>query len=688
MYKALRHYVLQIPAICVVFFALSGCGGGYHEDKTGASDINRFSYASLAENNYMSHAAAQPPEDIFADVRHFELMRVDAPTMSFSAPNDKPYVVYQPAYASLAVKAQPVSMNAMPGAGIAGFKPIRDIPAECQGMMGEALQACIENANPQGLAAQDASPHTSHFDANALRALLGSTFEEKLIGKIIDSNLAHIDSRTRAQMIAKLSDYINDSPAHQSLDLSKFDLFDRSGFSLSEVTFTDGSRGDVNRDGRLEQHTTVILKISKKLPYRRSAHHRIDTARQKLSGLVPEESYLFNLRVFIHLNNLGELRARSPSGTQLTADDAMARLDEIWKARWINKSMDANILKKIVESPDLIPWKSSEYAMSFQVSPKDITQSLVPAMVAAMESGDTETYHAIDQHINAQTAIVTGSGILQRNAPNLGNAGAGVNVFFQVSQPRPKAASGDISSFEYGMFDASGNRVAIRDPATGNLILGGEAGVVAANAASAVQPMKWTKAGACLDDKSDWAYWPSRARTGQFGRGINWIATEMLLHNQVADYKNIHWYQSLEKSAIQVAVKGGMWVLANYLKVQWGAAGKMPDNSDYVLLYIYEVALPTIHELLSDSSGTHGKTVDIAGYSYQIDAKVIRFFLEAKLYAKNATFMQKTKAVVGGVVLGFIIDRVSDGVGQSLDTTLTGWQDYSDGSHKGCFKFD
>lgn len=684
--SAFRGRLLTFAILFGTMSTLPGCGGSGDASQTSANDIY---YRSLTENNYVGHAAAQAPADLFAPVKHFDLVQDTSPLLSAAAAAGS-YTAYRPAHA-LVARANP----ALPGssssdAEIPSLKSPPPRPAACDGLADEALKTCLEDAATQG--ASQAEPHMSHFDARALELLFGASFDDALVSKVIDAALTHVDSTTRAGLLAQLSDYINDAPAHQSLDLTRYNVFDRSGFFLSGVTFSDASRGDVDGDGDLDPHSTIIVQISKKIDYTRSGQSELDAALQSVHGQLPVETYLVNLQAFIHLKDLSGFRQAVPprpdaGAAPATVEEEFAQLDREAQAAWMNRAMDANILKTIVDNPDPIPWASSEYALSFQVSPDNVTTHLAPALAAALDSGNATAARLIEQHINAQTAILTGAG---NTAPQslAALSTPRVNVFYQVSQPRfGLASSWSASGLEYGMFDAAGNRVAISDPASGALVLAGEGGSVQ-TPLQAPRRSAFTKAGACKGDKSYWSYWPSQARTGKFGRGINWILTESIIHNQVGDYKNIHWYQSVWKSSAQVAIKSGMWVLANYLKVQWKTAGLAPDKSDYAVFYIVEVLMPYLNEILRDADHReHGRTFDIAGFSYKVDGKVLRFFEEAKLYGKDATFGQKARAVIKGAALSFLIDRVSDGIGQSLDVTVTGWQDYSDSSHYGCFDF-
>ncbi|MBE0597471.1 MAG: hypothetical protein IH614_09395 [Desulfuromonadales bacterium] len=674
-----RSFIALLLSVTIMTLPMAGCSSG-GSSRTEAS-ANQLYYDSFADNNFTSHEMAQPPEDLFAAVKHFDLVAAGSSVRAASVLLAPGYAVYQPASAAGRVVPASVSASALPGEGIPGFKPQETIPPACQGLGDQELRSCLEELGEEAGGIAPASAHASYFDAGTLSVLFGETFATALVDKIIASKLDHVDSLTRDEIAAQLTDYINDGPAHIALDFSKHNIFDRDGYYLAGATFTDNSRGDVDGDGDLDQHTTLQIQVSKKIGYTRSSHSELDNVLQRYLGLVPQETYLIDLKVFIHLRNLAELRQAPPlhAPADPTIEEELAQLEQEWEAAWINKALDANILRKIVEHPELLPWESSEYMLSFQVAPENITQHLAPALAAAFEWGDGEAYTLIEQHLNAQTAIITGGS--STVSPAAAGTAAKPTVFYQVNLPRlvsPMAATP--SGASYAMLDAAGRRVAIVDPASGALVLAEEPSKLPVGALS-VQPA-WTKGGACQGDRGNWAYWPSRVRTGNFGRGINWIITESFLHNQVGDYKNIHWYQSGWKAAAQVAIKSGMWVVKNYLQAQFAGAAVPAKKSDYALYYIMEVLAPYMASYLGNGKGG-GRSFKIAGYGFEVPKVIPEFWRTASKAPKNETFAQK----IGNQALSFLIDKVTDGVGQTLDVTVTGWQDYSDASHYGCFAF-
>jgi len=659
---------------------MAGCGGGGGGDQTAAvSEVNQAYLGALAANNYMAHPAAQPPADLYVPARHFALVSSALP-LAAAVPAAAP-VLYRPAYAAAArpgLRKDAALPQGLAADEIPGFKGLAAMPAGCAGLADEALKDCLEAAGSQ-LAPPAA--HSSSFDADALKLLLGEGFERALVDKVVDAMVRNVDSATRARVLATLTDYIDDAPAHRLLDLAQHGVFDRAGYQLASVSFTDSGRADIDADGALEPHTTLIVQVSKPLAYARAPAEEVDVLLRQPDGALPQEPYVVQLQAHIHLGELARLRQDEgavPSGDESVTEAQEAAREQ---ARWINLAMDANVLRRLVQSEQPIPWASSEYVVSFQVAPQAITGQLGDALAGAVESGDADAAQALELHLDAASAILTSADV--PGALGVPQAGAQrVDVFYQAVQPRLAAVRWSGANLEYGMFDAAGNRVALSDPVSGATILAGEP-----RAASAAPGglLKLTKAGSCEKKSSGWSYYPAKVQTGRFGRGINWILPEVLVHSQVGDYKNIHWYQSAWKASAQVAIKSGMWIVKQYLQVQFANA-KVPPKDDrkysYALFYVLEVVMPYMTNFVSDGHGG-GKTFRIAGWSHRVDARVIRMMVGGASYKADPTFAQKVRYAA----MGFLIDRVSDGVGQSLDVTVTGWQDYSDASHYGCFEF-
>lgn len=659
---------------------VAGCGGG-GGPTAAVSEVNQVYLGALAANNYTADPAAQPPADLYVPARHFALVSSALP-LAAATPAAAP-VLYRPAYAAAGrsdLRKDAALPQGLAADEIPGFKGLGAMPAGCTGLADEALKECMEAA---GVQLAPAPAHASSFDADALKLLLGEAFEGALVDKVVDAMVRNVDSATRARVLATLTDYIDDAPAHRSLDLGQHAVFDRAGYRLTSVSFTDAGRADVDADGDLDGHTALIVQVSKPLAYARAAAEEVDGLLRQPDGALPQEPYVVQLQAHIHLRDFSGLRQDEggvPSGDEAVTEAAEAARE---RARWINLAMDANVLRQLVQSEQPIPWASSEYVVSFQLAPQAISGALGDALADAVESGDADAAQALELHLNAASAILTSADVPGALASGAPPAGAQrVDVFYQAVQPRLAAARWSGANLEYGMFDAAGSRVALPDPVSGATMLAGEP-----RAASAAPGglLKLTKAGSCQDKSSGWSYYPAKVQTGRFGRGINWILPEILIHNQVGDYKNIHWYQSAWKASAQVAIKSGMWIVKQYLQVQFANA-KVPPKDDrkysYALFYLLEVVMPYMTNFISDGHGG-GKTFHIAGWSHRVDARVIRMMAGGASHNADPTFAQK----VGYATMGFLIERVTDGVGQSLDVTVTGWQDYSDGSHYGCFEF-
>lgn len=163
----------------------------------------------------------------------------------------------------------------------------------------------------------------------------------------------------------------------------------------------------------------------------------------------------------------------------------------------------------------------------------------------------------------------------------------------------------------------------------------------------------------------------------------------MLIHDQVADYWSIKWHQNGWKAAGQVAVKGAGFIINTIVKI---AAGRLPGLADaaeeaaliQVGVYFVNVFLPT----LIDGCFKAGDEIKVGGFVVKIPLAVMNFALGlTKAAADNPTFVSKIASFAKGFFIGFAIDRVTSTVGQITDSMLFEWQDYSNGSHPGCFNF-
>lgn len=643
-------------------------------------------YETLKSASYIDNPLAQPPtNEIFSEnTKHFVLDLVPAKQLAKMAAAQTlstDVALYVPRGLKPAALAKSTAKSAaaavVPGSGIPSFKPADIIPDVCSGLSGNDLRQCLDD-NSIGLAPPPV--HISYHDPQTLSILLGAGFNDKLLANLHSSFITHIDKPTQDTISAKLNNYITSNPSHTSLNLAQQNIFDPSGFYISNAVITDGSQGYSNNDGVLVSHSTLIVELKKPLNYTRAANSALDDFIKKYSstGAVPVERYEITLKAYIHLDQLASFRQPLPEPSQdtMTTAEQLAFYEQILRAQTINHAFDTNVIKKIIGSGEVLPWSCTEYTVSFQLSTDTIADEYAPMLEKATSSDDTAAIEAIENHIDAQTALITGSAMplngVQKSAGSL-------TVMYQVSMPKAVAKAGTSGGYDYAMVDSLGRRVAIYDPVTGT--------TVSASSESRSDPgtdkQVAMTAAACQGDTSNWAYLP-HSRTPRFGRGIQWILAEWLIHNQVGDYKNIHWYQSVWKSGTQVAIKGGTFIFTTYLKLQSGAVE--PDKGGLAAVYLLETALPYFANVISNMGGRHSKDFKIAGYSLSGVAFVSQLLAEKAV--TNPTFLERMGARIKNFVIGFVIDRLGQGLGQMLDVTAVGWQDFSDGSHLGCFKFD
>ncbi len=657
-------------------------------------------YDTLKSNSYIQDPLAKPPaRELFSEnTKHFGLVPVPskqsaqlATTMALPAD----YSLYAPLGAESAIQASPAVEYAVPGAGISGFKPVDIIPTTCAGLSGDGLRQCLDDNNT---ATAPPPVHISYHDARTLTLLLGTGFNAQLRANLLSAFKAHIDKPTQDAIVARLNGYVAANVSHSSINLMQQDILNPVGYAISQAVITDGSRGDTNKDGLLEAHSTLILEFRKPLNYSRSANAVLDNFIKKYnSSAAPlDERYEATFKAYIHLDHLAPYRQvlpEPPTGF-LTNEQELAHYGQRLKAQAINHAFDTNVIAKVLTGGELPPWSCTEYSLSFQLSTDSIGSIYAPILGNATASGDADAVAALETHIDAQTAIITGGSTILNGTQS---APSKIAVMYQVNLPKTRAEVAVANGYDYAMLDSLGRRIAIWDPATRTVVLARSESKAASwanrempptshgkNASDSNRPLPWTKAGACQDDDKDWAYNVSRHRTHRFGRGIQWIITEMLLHNQVGDYKNIHWYQSVWKSGTQVTIKAGTFIFTTYLKMQCGAIAPKSEKIA-AEFYLVETVLPYLGNVVGHDMGS-GKGWKIGGYSLQGIAFVASFLVEKG--ATNPTWKGWIARSIGNFVLGFMIDRMGQGFGQMIDVEAVGWQDFSDSSHHGCFRFD
>ena len=159
------------------------------------------------------------------------------------------------------------------------------------------------------------------------------------------------------------------------------------------------------------------------------------------------------------------------------------------------------------------------------------------------------------------------------------------------------------------------------------------------------------------------------ACTGRFGRGNRICMSEWIVHNQVGDYWNIHWYQHAWKASEQRIIKTGAYVVRAAVSFYLGGrswVGPLLETLDYAA------------DVIDKSSHTR-----IAGYSLT-SAKATGFVIR-EVVTKFKNFGKNLK----DAGIGFAFDRAVDMFAQIAQVQATGWQDYSYDSHCVCgFQFN
>ncbi len=433
MKKLCIRCIAGVLIAAMVGLPLAGCSSS-DDDPPVAQDVNQFFYDDLAAQRYTDDSDAQPPDDLaFVGTKHFDLTQLEgSSTFSASALGaDAPvYALYMPAGVRTPMQSEGVFTAGTYDVGIPGLKPHDTLPAACQGLTDDALEACLDEADTQGEVLAPAPAHGSHFDAKALAAMFGAVFPESVRNKAFDAVLTHLDEQTRSQIITGLTGYIQSAPSHAELDLMDYDIFNPAGYAVSGVTTTDSSRGYINGGDTLAQHTTLMIQLSKTLSYTRGAQSELDGTIQDYVSEMPAERFVVNLQVYVHLQNLAPLRLTVPLPPDgATAEELAAYDDSAYRAEAVNNAFDANVLKQIVASAAVLPWESTEYTVSFQASPETLTGSLLPILATATEHGDEAGFNTVAEHVNAQTAILTGAGTVAAGAVG---SKAAVKMFFQV----------------------------------------------------------------------------------------------------------------------------------------------------------------------------------------------------------------------------------------------------------------
>lgn len=699
--------------VCVVSLALIIPGCSDSKQEAGSHIVNTTYYNYLNEGKYVELPAAQPqlPDsgELFSEnTSVFRLVPVNASSLQKMLPETirSDFALYSPsasvAKRVLSTLSDTFLLSASSSTDVPSLKQQNVIPESCTGLTDSALRDCLDDSDTS---AAPQSDHVSLHDPQSLAIEAGQSLTDSIPGITVQTLTTHVSKADRDAIVAKLTDFTNDDPTHAQIDMAGFDPFNPAGYTFKSVVISDGSSSDIDGDGAFDPHSTMITEIAKPVTYKRNASVALDSCVQKY-GKAIEDRHIVKMTTHVHLDHLESQRQLLPvfaaTDTAPVASDEF--YDSVHNARIINHALDANIIKYIYGSPGILPALSTEYTFMFQIDPNQISGEYMQLLEKLSAAGDTECQEMVEQHINPRTAIISGVSAAP-SAKSLQKGDSSLSVFYQVPIAFTPQLTAKITAAitgqtvlptdsqtirDYCMVDGNGQKVAIVNPANGSIIPACEK----FNQTAMAKTVLMTKSGACKDNKDHWSYYPSRLQTSRFGRGIQWIFTEWLLHDQVGDYKNIHWYQSAWKAGVQVAVKGAKIGLATYLKIQIGAIKvKNEDGTDKKKSLIYAKAfLPLLADIVMKMDGIH-----IAGYKLHIPHSIGDFFARTSSFFPgsagddtvfgNPTFDFNLLSDLSGGVKGFLVDRVTDAAAQMADVTVVGWQDISDRSHYGCFEF-
>ena len=654
-----------------LLLANAGCGGNGSSEPPKTAAINATYYEYLRTSTSVRSPDAQvavPASGEFfsENTRHFDLVPATGATAaSLKAAHEDGFAVYMPAGAKSVSKGAAAGAAAV-GAGIPGFSDNAP-PDRCLAMADLERLVCLDEARRK--------KHFSYHDSDSLAIELGPEAPGSLAGLAMRSLASHLGAADMAAIAAGLTRFAHESPEHAAFDAAQHDIFSSQGYAFSHAAITDDSRGDVNGDGLLEPHSTLILEVRKSLQYDRRASPALDACVAAHSTAPFSDAFAVKVDMLVHLDHLKAFRrevtfpvADLNDPNERRTGTAMQRADAIHAVRAVNHAWDANLLRHM-SGFVTVPWSATEYMIHLQLQP-EVASKYAAVIDAAQSAGDAACVTALRSHLEAHTAFVTGPGSVSQPVQGARRT----RLFYQVPEWTGGRRQGPC------LRDESGTRVAILDPASGMVIQ-------ACEGAGAPAAAKFTEAGACHDDQGNWAYWPSRARTPRFFTS-QLILTEMLMHGQVADYWGIQWYQDGWKAAGQVVIRGAGFLISTYLKIQTGQLPSIADLDQAMALRIGVYFVNTFLPTVINAALRPDTEIGIAGYSLKIPIWVSNFALGlASAAADNPTFLQWAAGAFKGTIISFAIDLLTSTVGQLADSVFFGWQDWSNGSHPGCFNF-
>lgn len=694
---------IGVGGVLVAIAVSLGCSEAPPSSAEQVSAASESYYSFLAAGKYVDRPEAQPQFPSSGELfkENAGIFRLTPAKMTAKLADDasavaSDFVLYTPSSSSakrvgLTVSDPPANFTA----SIPSFKKPDIIPAACSGLSSDLLRQCLDD---QGVSSAPENDHVSHHDPQSLKIQLGSGIEPAIVKKSIQSVTAQISDVDRAAIVSRLTDFTNDDPAYASIDLDSFDPFDSTAYALASVVFTDNSSSDTDGDSVLEPHSTMMTELIKPVSYSRAPSSALDACMVKYLGSTIDDRYVVKLTSYTHLDHLKPQRQSLPLLSETTTQA------QVLDAMGVNQALDANIIKAIYGSPEVLPASSTEYSLMFQIAPNLMNGPYSQLLASITNANDNNCQELVEQHINARTAMISGTSA--QNSSVQKSAAPSLTVFYQVPVVHSRQLTAKLTEAlwgatalsaddeplrDYCMVDGKGNTVAIVDPLSGALVPACEK----IDQKSLAKVVMLTKSGACQGNSSDWSFYPGKVRSPRFGRGVQYILTEWLIHNQVGDYKNIHAYQSLWKSTFQVAVRAAKIVAATYFQEQLTttrfATAAAPD-----ILFVVDAVMGYTASALKHAE------FELASHRFKLPSQVTHFLAEktgraasdtGSKKAAYAAFLAKLVTnskykITKGNVLGFLIERFTDSVAQFIDVEVVGWQDLSDGSHHGCFKFD
>ncbi|HET7730027.1 MAG TPA: hypothetical protein VFK48_08355, partial [Usitatibacter sp.] len=301
---ARANLVVVSFVIAAFLLASNGCSnnnGG--AEPIAPRNLNANYYQYLGSSTAIGHPGAQitvpASGELFSEnTKHFDLVPAEPGLAgaALASLKESGFALYRPA--GLSTKRSAAAKQA-PGDEIPGFKN-DNFPQECLSRTGDDQVICVDQARRK--------EHASYHDGESLRIQLGSDVPGKLADLVMSSVNAHLAAPDKSRIVARLTDFVNDDPAHATFDAAGHDIFNKAGYDFSHAVVTDDSRGDVDSDGDLDSHSTLIIEVRKSLQYERRSSAAIDACVAKHASSPFRDEYVVSINSFVHLDHLDGFR--------------------------------------------------------------------------------------------------------------------------------------------------------------------------------------------------------------------------------------------------------------------------------------------------------------------------------------------------------------------------------------------